>query len=208
MSGEIITWEFPSSAVSGGGASSVPAGETDHVAEALERLPQQFKTDTSVVSLLTALVRPCQSLETALQDMLVDRAVDTAVGAQLDIIGRLVGQARNGLDDDVYRLHIKARIKTSRSHGTVADLLTIAKLVIGSTVRVVVRNRRITDVWLTVPDEPVNDDVADAAITFLRLAVAGGVRLVLVTSVSEPEARFRFNSGPGFNQGHLAAART
>lgn len=198
-----ITWEFPSSAVSGGGARSVPAGETDHVAEALDRLPQQFKTDPSTVALLESLVRPCQSLETALQDMLVDRAVDTAVGAQLDIIGKLVGQARSGQSDAEFRRFIRARIKTNRSRGVVSDLITIARLILNEpAAHVHVESQAVAGVVIRVDDLAVDEEMADDLITFLRVAVSAGVRIILESSPADSDGTFTLDDGPGFDSGY------
>src|SRR5690349_3946784 len=80
--------------------------------------------------LLAILATPFQSLENTLQDLLTKRSIDTAEGAQLDVIGKLVGQPRNGLDDDTYRRYCRARIATNRSNGTNENLITITDLIV------------------------------------------------------------------------------
>lgn len=198
-----FTWEYPEGGGSSGASSGVAAGDTDHVAEALDRLPQQHRDDPNLRALLTALVRPCQTLETALQDMLVGRAVDTAVGAQLDIIGKLVRQSRNGQDDDEYRRFIRARIKTNRSRGVVSDLITIARLILNEpAVHVYVERQAVAGVVLRVDDLAVDEEMADDLITFLRVAVSAGVRLILESSPVGSAGTFTLDDGPGFDSGY------
>ncbi len=103
--------------------------ETDHVLEALELLAEQFKTKENIEATLSALVRPIQTVEDSLQELLVERAVDTAVGVQLDGIGEIVGQPRNGLEDFEYRAHIKVRIFVNLATGTADDVMKVAELV-------------------------------------------------------------------------------
>jgi hypothetical protein len=192
------TWEFPTEVPATPAVTTVEEGETDHVADALERLPEQFRSDENVIALLTALVRPAQELETALQALLLERSVSTAEGTQLDIIGKLVNQSRNGLADDVYRRYIRARIKANRSNGTVEDLIRVAVLVIDDVdARIVVDQQGTAGVVVQVADITVDDDLADAIILFLRLAVSAGVRVILESSGVDETASFTFQNGVG-----------
>lgn len=198
------TWEFPTDVPATPAVTTVAEGDVDHVQEALDRLPTQYTTDTGVTTLLAKLAGPAQAIENTLQDMLVDRAVDTAEGAQLDIIGKLVGQPRNGQDDDVYRRYIRARIKTSRSKGIVEDLIRIATLVIDDLdARIWVDQQGVAAVSIVVQDAGIDEDTAAATISFLRLAIAGGVRVILESSPSPPDETFTFDEeGPGFDDGY------
>lgn len=198
------TWEFPTDVPATPAVTTAAEGDVDHVQEALDRLPTQYTTDAGVTTLLAALVRPAQALEDTLQDMLLNRAVDTAVGAQLDIIGKLVGQARGGQLDDVYRRYIRARIKTSRSKGIVEDLIRIATLVIDDLdARIWVDQQGIAGVNIVVQDAGIDEDTAAATISFLRLAIAAGVRVILESSPSPPDETFTFDDeGPGLDDGY------
>src|SRR5687768_16247400 len=84
----------------------------------------------NIEKLLAVSVAPAQDLENCLQQLRLYRFVDTAEGDQLDIIGRIVGLDREGLDDDDYRRYIRARIAANNSNGTIEDLLTVAFLVV------------------------------------------------------------------------------
>jgi hypothetical protein len=53
--------------------------------------------------------------------------VTEAVGAQLDILGKIVGESRGTQTDDEYRLAIAVRILINRSNGTLPEVLLIAQ---------------------------------------------------------------------------------
>lgn len=59
-----------------------------------------------------------------------------ATGAQLDPIGDLVGEARDGRDDTDYTAAIKMRIRANASDGHPEDLIAIAQLGAGPTATV------------------------------------------------------------------------
>ena len=65
-----------------------------------------------------------QDLEDSSFEVLLNRWIDTAVGVQLDGVGAIVGEAREGRGDDEYRLAIKARIQINFSEATPEDILT------------------------------------------------------------------------------------
>jgi len=102
---------------------------SDHVAQAQSRLVSQYQSAPNVVSLITALASRTQLLEDAIQKVAQGRFLpdDAASGAQLDAIGALVGIARNGVTDAVYRVLIRGKIATNTSRGTLGDIETITK---------------------------------------------------------------------------------
>jgi len=96
----------------------------DHVARAKSLLIEQLKPRPKINALVEAFVSPAQELENMLSDLLRFRSIDTAVGAQLDIIGEIVGQERGGRTDAEYRAAIRARIQINNSSGTPEDVST------------------------------------------------------------------------------------
>lgn len=169
------------------------AGTVDHVAVAISRLPVQFRKP-KIERLLTAIIRPIQTVENAFQQLLTQRTIDTAVGAQLDAIGLIVNEPRNGLGDDEYRRLVRARVATSRSRGTVEDLLQIVRLVVDDQAATIeVRQAGVAAVTILVVEQ-VPEAVADILGGFLREAKSGGVKIVLETG-AQPVARwFRWNT--------------
>jgi hypothetical protein len=162
----------------------------------------------NIEKLLAILISPAQDIENALQQLRHYRFVDTATDAQLDIIGRIVGQARLGLADDDYRRYIRARIAANNSTGTVQDLLTVAFLVIyDEDANLYLQREGLATARLRVDDIEITAALGEILTSFVRDTQAAGVRVVVQWNESPPANMFRFNSGPGFNQGHLGSSR-
>lgn len=106
----------------------LPAKVTTHEAEAKALLISQFKGRPVIEGLLASWIRPLQDLENVLWDIIDKRVLETAVDAQLDALGGLVGELRLGRSDEAYRAAVKVRIKVNRSKGRSEDILQVAKL--------------------------------------------------------------------------------
>ncbi len=105
---------------------------TDFVTRALAKLPEQFKGRVKFAAFLSSFIEQAQDVEAVLFEIVNETHLETAVGESLNVLGRIVGEDRQGLDDDAYRLRIKARIRLNLSSGTVEDILEILALVLGS----------------------------------------------------------------------------
>jgi len=103
------------------------------IATYLNRITSQHKTKSNYMSLVEARLQPLIDLARCLETF--DEAFDlsTAVGAQLDIIGQYVGLGRklsfqpDGgmspiLDDDLYRILLKAKISKNNWNGTATGM--------------------------------------------------------------------------------------
>lgn len=167
-------------------------------------------TERSMISWMRILCAPIQRLEDVLQQMLTMRTVDTALGVNLDIIGRIVGQSRVGAavsDDEVYRRYIRAKILTNKSRGLPEDLIAIARLVLGvspGTGNILIRGTANATFIMEIRDIIVTSDVAAVLQAMLTAAVSAGVRIVIVYGERLLAQTFRLDSGPGLDQGHLA----
>lgn len=201
---------------SAGATVEVAIGAIDHVAAAINRLPVQFRNKPKIEAFLRALVQPVQEVENAFQQLLRERAIDTAIGAQLDAIGFIVGQTRQGFGDDDYRRLVRARISTNKSRGNFEDLIQITRLVIDDDGATIVAQRSgIATVTIRVEDVAVAAGVAAILIGFLRLAKMGGVRLVFEYGTTPPAGWFTWGSaGLGYgistdaaHGGKMTAAR-
>jgi len=137
----------------------------------------------NIKKLLAAILAPVQDLESAFQQLLIDRSIDTAVFAQLDAIGKIVGQERNGQVDDDYRRYIRARISANRSKGPVADVLKAADLIVYDDAAYYhAIQYGIAGLHLVVEDIIIDDyELIRALILLMRDTVAGGVRIVVET---------------------------
>lgn len=215
------TFLLPSSAAD---PAPVPVVEgSDHVAEALDRLVEQWRKP-NIQALVAAVVGPCQALEDALQDLLTLRSPLTATDNALDVIGRLVGQPRNGVtDDDEYRRYVLGRISTNRSRGTYEELIRITRLVAlpeySAGIGVAIRQEGTAAVVVALTNTDaitMTQAAADILLSFLREAKKAGVRLLLEYALRAPEDLFAFDGptdGGGFGDstnpttgGHFAGA--
>lgn len=141
----------------------------------IARLPIQFQDSPKLKALITALLKDTDDLDTANNDLLQLRGLNTSTGRQLDGIGEIVGLERpltiddSGrfgffedptargfgspdnisvggafidpltilfpVDDDTYRILIKAKIIKNSTAMTVEDTLRLISFVFDTTVR-------------------------------------------------------------------------
>lgn len=90
---------------------------------ALSRLVGQFDDKPRVKALVESMVAPLEALSADFKQLKDLRWVDTAIGAQLDGCGYIVGVARMGREDEEYRTAIKARILSNTSKARPQDLI-------------------------------------------------------------------------------------
>jgi hypothetical protein len=172
-----------------GGGAPAPAPvvvtsltQVDHVAAALDRLCYQFRDKQGIVDLVTVFAQRWNDLEAVFWALLSMRTVYTAVGAQLDTVGEIVGQPRNGLGDDDYRRFIFARIATNKSSGLVEDLITVAKLVLNdANATIVVNQQGAAAVVVRVIGTTISDVLANITLDFLQATTEAGIRCILET---------------------------
>ncbi len=95
-----------------------------HAAEAIAHLINFFRKPRNS-ALVSALCEPIQNLEDVLWATYNAFDLDTAIGDQLDKLGRLVGELRNDRSDTQYRTAIRVRILVNSSMGTLPELIAI-----------------------------------------------------------------------------------
>lgn len=175
-------------------ASTAPLSQdTEHVNQALARLIEQYVGKPRVEALLSIFVNQVQDLEDALWQLATERFVDTAIGAQLNVLGEIVGQDRQGLSDDDYRALIRARIKANNSEGTIPDVYSIALAAVGGTWDVRI-DQKFPAAFLVVFEAAVaiNRNIINRLI---RDGTAAGVRSITVFAVSDVnQMRFEYAS--------------
>jgi Protein of unknown function (DUF2612) len=130
-------WPYPSGSVDadaraylwgsyGAGYPPNPYYIPDHVARAQSLLIEQFKRKERIRALVAVYVAPLQELEDVFSDLYRLRDISSASGAQLDTLGEIVGQPREGRTDTEYRAAIRFRIQLNGSSGqpdTVSEAL-------------------------------------------------------------------------------------
>lgn len=101
----------------------------EHFQAALNRLAGTYKELPGIRAWLWAFARQAAELDATFADLQAERDLDSAEGAQLDGLGRLLDEVRGGLDDDTYRAKLQLKVIRLYSEGTAANLLQIFKLV-------------------------------------------------------------------------------
>lgn len=85
-----------------------------------------------ILALVNALATQAQDAEDALSDLVVATSLDGATGVYLDLLGRMIGVRRDGLDDVTFRRFINAGILVRKSQGEVWRVTEVARRLTGA----------------------------------------------------------------------------
>lgn len=98
-----------------------------HQRDGLKRLLSQYKGRPNIEGILKTYLRQIQAIEDVLFTFFDILDPETAVGAQLDLIGNLIDEDRLGQSDDFYRIRIQTRIFILRNNGTIPVVIKVYK---------------------------------------------------------------------------------
>ena len=73
-----------------------------------------------------------EELDKNIRDMSGQFDIDNASGAELDRIGKILGEERNGNTDRIYRIYLKLRTMLNTADGTVEDIIKFVKFFFSS----------------------------------------------------------------------------
>lgn len=194
-----MTFPLPPGAALPIGEPTELVHDTQHVLEALSRLPMQFQEKPRIAALISALVTQCQDIEDTAWDLYVDRTVDTAVGAQQDILGHIVGAPRDGRSDSDYRFRLKLQIAVNRSDGGTETMNRIMRLI------VLTNDFTMSEVFPAgLNIEIVSHFFGDPVDTgkLLKKAVTAGVHLAFIYNPSGFAFAFSDTGSPVNDVGH------
>ena len=165
----------------------VPTRVPDHVEKGLALTLSQYRERPIFLAWLASYLRQVQDLEDATYDTIVSRFLDRAKNAQLDLIGKIVGESRKGRGDDLYRVFVGARIRINRSFGRYRDVLEVYNIICSAPKLLLeIAPARLRLELLDVPSiDPV------LILEMLRDTKAGGVGLSMVSPTTEPSKQFR-----------------
>lgn len=95
------------------------------IEDLLEKLPSNYykETDGNLANLLSVVLEEINEIEQAQNKVITNKKINEATGYSLDRIGKNVGQTRGGLDDESYRILIKAKIRANLSAGDINSLI-------------------------------------------------------------------------------------
>jgi len=99
----------------------------DHVARTLSLLIEEFKRSPLLNSTVKIIVTQAQEIEFEGNALLTDRRLSQAGGAQLDGMGSIVGEPREGRSDEAYREAIEFRIYINISNAEPETLIAALK---------------------------------------------------------------------------------
>lgn len=173
-----------------------------------ERLVDQFTEKPRLQALLESYLDELTRAAEALCELSKLRALDTATGHQLDMLGGLVGQPRVGLigeDDDKYRALLRARAAFNRSSGTVNDILLFTQALLLPESLSLKTHRLELELFVFAPTEGFASDMAAASKVF-ETAPAAGVRLWICYWDYPFSDAFGFDDSPGFDSGIFGAS--
>lgn len=159
----------------------------EHANEGVALLLEQFTGSPLLRTFVACLMGLVQDGEGVAWQLLTERCIDYAVGDQLDGLGAIVGEPRNGRADEVYRTAIRVRIAVNRSNGRVEELINILGLVFGATLDVWVREHPPAAMTVELRNPAVTPNTPEIVFGFLRDAKPAGVRLDLSYSIEDAD---------------------
>ena len=198
--------------------------DTEHVLQGRARLIAQYVGKTRLDSLLCIYIDQIQDLEDALWQLATLRTIEAGEGVQLDGIGDIVGQERQGLSDDDYRPLLQARVQANRSEGTAPDILAVAIAALNDPAVGSIRLESLPPAAyeLRITDElPFDEKILNRLVQDATMAGVGATLIVTLTAeanrfvFADPGAgdnTFSVDTGfdsattPGTGNGELARA--
>lgn len=170
---------------------------TDYVDQGLARFIDQYREKPRLAAFAASFLNRTQERENATWDVIQKRLLPNATGVQLDVLGKLVGQSRDGQADDTYRLYINVRIIINRSHGRRPAVMTILQMLEGA------RFEYGEAYPAAVSIRYLATTTIDASVLFalVALALAGGVALRMTFDTSNTRAaRYGWTGNPNLNK--------
>lgn len=160
---------------------------TDHIERAKLRLLEQYKRKPNLAAFIESILGPIQDIENVLGDLETDRWLDTAVGAQLDQLGTIIGIARvTGQSDDDYRVALKSKIVENTSQGEPERVIAIYQILVGAAL-VFLDDGAFANVGLMSEVDLSDQDMINLIYRRVEQVIAAGVRLDYIGSFDETE---------------------
>lgn len=156
---------------------------TDHVARGRALLMRALGNKPLLTALLAAYTAQVQAAEDALWALFTD-TLETATGASLDQLGGVLLVARGVLDDEDYRVVLRAAVLARKSNGRARDVCAVLRAMLGPGPAFTYAEGHAMILLEPAGALPFS---AAAAVVPLRLAKAGGVLLELIDTGAGPD---------------------
>lgn len=171
----------------------------DHKTRALARIAHYLAGRPKFAGLFNAVTAQCQELEVALHQLLDERHVDDATGAQLGTLEGIVGQDQLSAVDAERVRYIKAKILLNRVSGTASQIQALFELLEPTMNRTLVE-RFPAGLEFTLHGQ-ITPAVAVIYGQFLRRAAVAGVRVWWNWYETADADTFAFDGGTGLGFG-------
>lgn len=149
----------------------------NHTARALSLLIEEFKRSGGINSIVRVSVDEAQEVENVGSNLLTNRRLDQAGGAQLDGLGDIVGVDREGRLDEEYRAAIRFQIFINVSNAEPETIITAIRFVTQAT-RVRLWEIQDATIQLFTNGVIIPDDI----VTFTESITAAGVNIEYITA--------------------------
>lgn len=159
---------------------------TDYVTRYVDLLLSRWRKPRRE-AYLSAVLAEVQAFEDAAYSVLEGFDLDTAVGVQLDKIGKILRTRRDGRLDDAYRLRLRVEVLILRSRGTPDDLIGIAQTAVQGPVRLTEYAHATTQIELL---NATTLAVAQEVLGFLKRAKSVGTRVMVGYTFYDDENTF------------------
>lgn len=143
-------------------------------------IPQQYKDTKNFNKILEIFSRPFDELDKVFADIKMLLNIDLAAGVQLDLIGDIIVEKRNGRNDDDYRIGIKFKIFKNTSRGLVSDVVKILKFLTNADL-VVYSDNPPAAYTIYTNGQNLNDDIQK----LMDKVSAAGVSVIVFASDGE-----------------------
>ena len=148
----------------------------NHEEIALKQRLEQWKQSPNIEAFIKVYTTQIQELEDAFHPMFLNRALANAIGQQLDEIGLIVGQAREGNNDDRYRTLLFVKIGQNISEGEPERIIDVF-LLLSASEWVHYSNLNNAEIRLTGTAFFPDQDEVNFIFRNMQKVVAAGVRL-------------------------------
>lgn len=175
------------------------------IADGIASLVEQFRNKVNLEALVGIFAKQAQDLENVNFELIDDRTLDASVGPQLEGIGSIVGENRDGRTDAIYREAIRVKIKINKSSGLAEEIIEIVALMADSGTSIEIEELFPSDpahFEITLTPDITADGFRISRAIFQSRPV--GVRHILLW---EPADALQFDSESlGFDLGKFAGA--
>ncbi len=147
----------------------------------LSFLPYHLKNGENIKKYYLALAELFDELIQAFIQIQQSRDIDQSEWYGLDIIGSIVGENRNGLNDEDYRRNLKTKIISNRSDGSIEVLNNFGRLILGQFYNGVIKSSNPAELVLRYTFPLVSNPVE-----YMEKATAAGVNVKTELDVQVP----------------------